>query len=820
MLKKIILQGSDSTQAVESFFRALKLYQSQEFGKRLPTLTDLIPSIAKAIDQQFGNRQRLVENKRTVYQHADSNINSALEAASWDLNPTGIKLFYDKILMYEKRREHISIEEDGKIKETYNSGAKVYETDEYSCSCSIFAQYFFCRHMVFFRIETNLPIFDIRAFHTSLHKTNSDLEVHRNNLKSQDMSPSSPGVDMVRKVAQKSRKPRTQANKYNTGFDVAKEMAEVICVYEEETFKTYLECSQNFVRLLRRGLPNNVSDFLQDPDKYDVVRKSDRHELLDHNIDVMKNCSNDFQNKSLEDPDIQTNHTGLKHPTQEMEGNQPGKRPLPIGFREIPGRHQGQFSQECIVKTIKATGGCGYGAVAYKLYNDEDLVMEFRKSCHQFLLRVWDTMNWASFVTYPFCVTIIVGQGESVDFMIKSEKQYLDFLQTEQSLTSFSETNIEVQNICNMLNITIHVFTYNSRANSWYTYEPMQDITRFSEYAYPTNDGLNTVVLYHEEDAHFELIVPRYKALSSAIGQPPVTADVRSENYTVESFNTSALASFLVDNGNYEKFRNPSITSEDKCVNQSMSTDFPPPPVIQTSHSGVFRTSTLLSQSSPFDKAEMSDELPNISIDLTQNTEQTEDFGGLKLQTVINKRGRPKRKREGRNALPKAKRKKFSNFLDDLDSVFEENETFSSGSDKTKIKRKRGRPFKTISDTLHSSSGSSLSMKRKRGRPLKGLNSSRVSSEPSVKVKRKRGRPFKGLSSSGLSSHPSVKDTSDVFKQPYDYETGNLHYSSQSSSVSSYQRSSTGPFRAPNTMKALNRDYPTKAMDDSLEEID
>ena len=72
LLKKIILQGSDSTQAVESFFRALKLYQSQEFGKRLPTLTDLIPSIAKAIDQQFGNRQRLVENKRTVYQHADS----------------------------------------------------------------------------------------------------------------------------------------------------------------------------------------------------------------------------------------------------------------------------------------------------------------------------------------------------------------------------------------------------------------------------------------------------------------------------------------------------------------------------------------------------------------------------------------------------------------------------------------------------------------------------------------------------------------------------------------------------------------------------
>ena len=55
------------------------------------------------------------------------------------------------------------------------------------------------------------------------------------------------------------KKPCTQARKYNTAFDVGKELAEIISVYEEETFENYLECSKNFVKMLRNGLPGNVS---------------------------------------------------------------------------------------------------------------------------------------------------------------------------------------------------------------------------------------------------------------------------------------------------------------------------------------------------------------------------------------------------------------------------------------------------------------------------------------------------------------------------------------------------------------------------------
>ena len=78
------------------------MYQKQQFGGRLPTLNDLIPAIGKAIDQQFGSRQRLVENKRIQYYHADKIMHQALEEASWELNPTGMKVFYEKINMYGK----------------------------------------------------------------------------------------------------------------------------------------------------------------------------------------------------------------------------------------------------------------------------------------------------------------------------------------------------------------------------------------------------------------------------------------------------------------------------------------------------------------------------------------------------------------------------------------------------------------------------------------------------------------------------------------------------------------------------------------------
>ena len=144
------------------------MYEQQIFGHRLPSLNEFIPAIAKALDQQFGGRHILVENKRIQYFHKDPQMKRALEAASWELNPIGMKLLYENINLYELRLTHMEIIENGQIKKIYQSGSKLYSTDGKECACSYFAQNMFCRHLIMFRVKNSLPIFDSSAFHPSL----------------------------------------------------------------------------------------------------------------------------------------------------------------------------------------------------------------------------------------------------------------------------------------------------------------------------------------------------------------------------------------------------------------------------------------------------------------------------------------------------------------------------------------------------------------------------------------------------------------------------------------------------------------------------
>lgn len=160
---------------------------------------------------------------------------------------------------------------------------------------------------------------------------------------------------------------------------------------------------------------------------------------------------------------------------------------LKQGFRELPDKHRSSFKKDCCIKTIKGTGGCGYAAVTYKLYLDEDQFDVFRQSCHEFLVRVWRLMVWSIFVVYPFPVTVMTEFG-SKTIPMNSEQEYLKFFSTRESLNSFSESNVEIQNMANMLNIDIHVFSYSDTDFFWsQVYTPMPEITKCSEWAFPAN---------------------------------------------------------------------------------------------------------------------------------------------------------------------------------------------------------------------------------------------------------------------------------------------------------------------------------------------
>jgi hypothetical protein len=162
-----------------------------------------------------------------------------LEEAGWVLNPIGLSVFHQAILMYEKKKKNFTFEGDT-LFEKY-TGKKTrgyvgeYQTNGEKCNCSWFKNILFCHHQIWFRDHNNLPIFDINMFNKVLtkpdqnvdsveegtiefdedtddifHETNSD-----NNNESDYTAPSSPGMEYLLHEEREARKKPPKNEKYN-----------------------------------------------------------------------------------------------------------------------------------------------------------------------------------------------------------------------------------------------------------------------------------------------------------------------------------------------------------------------------------------------------------------------------------------------------------------------------------------------------------------------------------------------------------------------------------------------------------------------------
>ena len=130
--KNLPTKGCNDTQAVESTFAAVKCMSKSKFGNRTPTLIDLI---------RTENCQKNIFNKRLVIYHKDPRYRAALEAASWDLNAAGMRVFSTAINMCENKEDSMKLTDDDEIEERY-TGHKTasyigkYRTNGKTCNCS------------------------------------------------------------------------------------------------------------------------------------------------------------------------------------------------------------------------------------------------------------------------------------------------------------------------------------------------------------------------------------------------------------------------------------------------------------------------------------------------------------------------------------------------------------------------------------------------------------------------------------------------------------------------------------------------------------
>ena len=335
---------------------------------------------------------------------------------------------------------------------------------------------------------------------------------------------------------------------------------------------------------------------------------------------------------------------------------------------------------------------------------------ELRWPAQQFLIRIWDLMDVESFMSFPLVVTIV---GER-DRILKSVEEYRSFLMEESSMTSYCESNIELQNLSNFLNITIHCFTYNQNAHNWHHFYPMENIVGFSEGAYATHDDANSVVLYHKYKDHYEVIVSRpndvevspanvsarpYNATrmappssapqASPRSAPKATFRPRASSVFDEKYNPADVPSSTyvpstdTHSTNYGETTDhetrstatPSMNEYTNPTNGNSRNEFNSVNS-EPRQNTPMRTSTLrpggapFSPSNSFDEMDLVNEAPNTTPssslelpDIEHIRKRTmEDIGELHFQAVVSKRGRPKKSREG---TPAKKRKKVSNFIDD-----------------------------------------------------------------------------------------------------------------------------------------------------------
>ena len=82
-----------------------------------------------------------------------------------------MKVYFEALTMAHDMKDHFEVV-DGDISETYTGKHTApykghYKTDGYVCNCSWFSNRKLCRHPFVYRSFHNLPLFDLKMFHSS-----------------------------------------------------------------------------------------------------------------------------------------------------------------------------------------------------------------------------------------------------------------------------------------------------------------------------------------------------------------------------------------------------------------------------------------------------------------------------------------------------------------------------------------------------------------------------------------------------------------------------------------------------------------------------
>ena len=116
-------------------------------------------------------------------------------------------------------------------------------------------------------------------------------------------------------------------------------------------------------------------------------------------------------------------------------------------------------------------------------------------------------------IALPYIETVGVG-SRARQVTCTTREELLEFLRSEDSLCAYSNYQ-ELLAICNMLNISIHVFTYGIGGDesswSWKTIRPDQELAKFSDFP---PGAVPDMYLYNSDNCHYDLLVDENSRLA------------------------------------------------------------------------------------------------------------------------------------------------------------------------------------------------------------------------------------------------------------------------------------------------------------------
>ena len=171
--KGLLICGENTTCRLERMWKTVKDDIKAKYGGRKVTTARCIIHVVTFVDSRLQGGLLGAQIKICRIFDDDPDVAAQYEKAGEVLNDKGCRTFQQNVNGMRKRREKMVVSEEGVTETFIRDGEqvpKLYKTTDSSCSCTYFQNFGVpCRHVLFFRMENQLSLFDKTLWRPFFH---------------------------------------------------------------------------------------------------------------------------------------------------------------------------------------------------------------------------------------------------------------------------------------------------------------------------------------------------------------------------------------------------------------------------------------------------------------------------------------------------------------------------------------------------------------------------------------------------------------------------------------------------------------------------